>query len=898
MGATILVIEDNATNLELMTYLLRAFGHRTLTAGDGAEGLETARRELPNLIVCDVHLPSLDGYEVARRLAADEALCGIPLVAVTALAMLGDREKLLAAGFDGYISKPIDPETFVTQVESFLAAKREHPPSAAASETRAPATILVVDDRRTSREFLVSLLGYKGYRVLEAADGADALEVVRSARPNLVISDILMPTMDGYEFVRRLRAEPEIAATAVVFYTAHYLAVEARRLAAACGVSQVVTKPAEPEAVLRVVEESLGMDRSAPVAPPAAAFDREHLRLMSDKLWQKVDALNAANSRLAALYEFAQGLATERDPARLLASFCHSARRIVGARYALVAVLDESGQAWGHLCSSGMSDEIRSHLVAANPRHGVLGHVLVNAHPVRLRLGEATGVDLGLPAHHPPVESLLAVPIASLTHVYGWLCLTDRIGVPEPTPEDEQLAGALAAQVGRVYEGVRLQVELGLRAAALEAEVGERRRAEEAVRRQALRLENLRAIDHAILAAETPTQIAAITLPKLRELVPAELAAVVLFDSGSDAASVIALSASPPIAGADVGAIPLAEFAPRPTFEANRTLRVDDISTLTGASKVVGRLAEIGMRSLLTQAIHAGGSLLGVLTLATTRAAAFGREHEEITREVSDQLGIAILQSRLHLELASHATDLERRVAQRTARIEAVNRELESFSYSVSHDLRSPLRAIEGFGKAVLEAHDEQLPPESRELLGRIIGSTEQMQRLIDDLLRLARTTAGDAVAQTVDLGDLAESIAAELRAGQPERRVELVVAPRLEVRGDRRLLRLALENLLGNAWKYTSKHASARVEIGVEHSIEGDVYFVRDDGAGFDMRQADRLFRPFQRLHSADDFEGSGIGLATVQRIIHRHGGRIWAEGALERGATFYFTLGALDLE
>jgi len=223
---------------------------------------------------------------------------------------------------------------------------------------------------------------------------------------------------------------------------------------------------------------------------------------------------------------------------------------------------------------------------------------------------------------------------------------------------------------------------------------------------------------------------------------------------------------------------------------------------------------------------------------------------------------------------------------------EAANRELEAFSYSVAHDLRAPLRSLDGFSQIVLEYYAEKLDEEGRDYLRYIRESAQQMAILIDDLLTLSRVTRGEFERQPVDLTGIARAVAARLRARQPERRVEVVIAEGLAGDGDPRLLTIALENLIGNAWKYSGKRAGARIEVGAIRSNGRVGYFVRDNGAGFDMAYAGKLFGVFQRLHTAEEFEGTGIGLATVQRIIRRHGGHIWAEAAVDRGATFFFTL------
>jgi two-component system, sensor histidine kinase and response regulator len=225
--------------------------------------------------------------------------------------------------------------------------------------------------------------------------------------------------------------------------------------------------------------------------------------------------------------------------------------------------------------------------------------------------------------------------------------------------------------------------------------------------------------------------------------------------------------------------------------------------------------------------------------------------------------------------------------------LEHKNRELESFSYAVSHDLRAPLRRIDSFSRAVLETQGERLDEAGQLFLNRVREASQQMSQLIDDVLYLSRVTRAELRDQEVDLSSLADLTLARLQEADPGRQVETKVRPAVIVSGDGQLLRIALENLLENAWKFTAKQLQARIEFGVTQVSGEPTYFVRDNGAGFDMTYADRLFGPFQRLHSQDEFPGSGIGLATVQRIIHRHGGRVWAEGLVGQGATFQFTLG-----
>ncbi len=259
--------------------------------------------------------------------------------------------------------------------------------------------------------------------------------------------------------------------------------------------------------------------------------------------------------------------------------------------------------------------------------------------------------------------------------------------------------------------------------------------------------------------------------------------------------------------------------------------------------------------------------------------------YEGILRDVTEK----VLAEQRILQLNA---DLEQRVQDRTAQLEEANRELESFSYSVSHDLRAPLRAIDGFSRMIINEHAGELSLDVRELLERVRAANENMSHLVDALLGLSRMSRASLRREPIDLSPLAREILQNLGREYPERNVEWVVVDQAVADGDFRLLQVVLENLLGNAWKFTSKKEQARIEFGVETLAGETVYFVRDNGAGFDARYASKLFGAFQRLHRSDEFEGTGIGLATVQRIIHRHGGRIWAESELGKGATFYFTL------
>jgi light-regulated signal transduction histidine kinase (bacteriophytochrome) len=254
--------------------------------------------------------------------------------------------------------------------------------------------------------------------------------------------------------------------------------------------------------------------------------------------------------------------------------------------------------------------------------------------------------------------------------------------------------------------------------------------------------------------------------------------------------------------------------------------------------------------------------------------------------------GVVIEHKQVQEEIRRLNAQLEQRVQDRTSQLQAANKELESFCYSVSHDLRAPLRSIDGFSRFLLEDYAARLDDEGRDSLRRVRAASQRMGHLIDDLLALSRTTRAELHRTPLDLSAVAQEVAAELAHAEPARNVEWAVTPGLTAEADAALLRLVLQNLLGNAWKFTGRLPQARIEFGRMKTADGPAFFVRDNGAGFDMAYANKLFAPFQRLHTTEEFAGTGVGLANVQRIIHRHGGRVWAESQVDHGATFFFTL------
>jgi PAS domain S-box-containing protein len=423
-------------------------------------------------------------------------------------------------------------------------------------------------------------------------------------------------------------------------------------------------------------------------------------------------------------------------------------------------------------------------------------------------------------------------------------------------------------------------------------DITERKRAEEQLRRSADRLAMLHDMDQAIVSAQSLGEIGRAALGRMRRMVPCHRCSVVLFDLRRSQAQMIAGFA----AGSHLepAPFPIADLAAAETLRQGTVRYIEDLSTAENLSPFHRQLLAEGMRTVLSVPLVVEGEAIGEITLSSTTPSGFDAEHRDIALEVATPIAIAIQQARLREELARQTAELERRVAERSAAVRAVTAELETVLYSVSHDLRAPLRHMLGFCRLLVDESGPELPPAALHYAQRIHQAADRMSTLVDDLVTLSRIGRQDLLLRELNLTPLVEDVVGQLRARTDGRSIDWQVEELPTVQVDPSLIKVALTNLLSNAVKFTRPREQAVIRIR-PIDAEGQVGLaIEDNGVGFKMAYAGKLFGMFQRLHRADEFEGNGAGLAIVQRIVHKHGGRVWAEAEPDRGATFYVTLGS----
>jgi signal transduction histidine kinase/DNA-binding response OmpR family regulator len=703
------------------------------------------------------------------------------------------------------------------------------------------ATILVVDDRSDNRELLVDLLSCSGHEMQEAADGVEALAMAIRDHPDLVITDILMPTMDGYEFLRHLRADPEVGATPVIFYTAIYHQSEARALAEKCGVTRLLTKPVDVKEVVRTVSEVLGLVRSSDGVVTSDEIDRDHLHLLNDTLAEKVLELEAANARLLSLIDLGSSLAQERDPGRLLVRCCLAGREMLGAHHVILAMLDEGGKRIDRLMTEGLDEVEAARLGHAGLGEGLLSRVAAECVSVRSAAVRAEGRPLWILPGHPPAGSFLGVPVATAGKLYGVLAFVDKGGGGRFDAEDEGLARSLAAQLAISYEGASRQAEIERHAARLE--------------RYADRLEILRRIDQAILSNHRPREVASAALYHLQRLVDCWSIGVWVIDWEERTVLKLAeVGAAEPYLPAwtkmPLGALGAEDIA---AIRAAQERVVEDVASLDESSQVVRILRPAGLRSYIRLPMTFEGRVIGTLALGSDRTGPFEVEQLEIARQVADQLAIAIRHSLLFDQVCSGRKRM--RILSRQL-LRAQEEERKCISRELHDEIGQSLTAMKiNLQRAKAASDLNSASPYIGETDGLIDRTLQQVRHISLDLRPSMLDDLGLAASMRSHLDRTARlgGFVGHFAADPPEIRLPAEIETECF-----RIAQEALTNVV--------RHARARqVDVALSRRAERLDLVVQDDGTGFDVAAA--------REHAAS---GGSLGLLGMQERAALLGGRI----------------------
>jgi PAS domain S-box-containing protein len=695
------------------------------------------------------------------------------------------------------------------------------------------ANILVVDDDPVARELVTAVLQFGGHRLQQASDGAEGLAVARRKKPELIISDLLMPKMDGFEFVRHLRNDPAFTRTPVVFYTASYLENEARRVASICGVSHFLSKPANPEQILELVKSLVGSETHIPAVPPLEEFYWEHLQLLTAKLTERAE--NAAPC-FNTMIHFGMELASERDCERLLRIFCSSARKILGAKHSAVGLLDTSVRKVRYIFVSDAQTGLSERYASRDQLYPVLPGVLENKAARRLSNLPGDPSVVGLPREFPPVHSYISAPILSPDRVYGWLCVTEKEGGGSFSEEDEGLASLIAAQVGRVYENGSLYSEIKSHSEELEQELAERRRIEKALRESEERYRQL--------VEDAPDVI--LTLASDRRIKSANSSFLTL--TGWDRAQCFNRDFTPLVHRDD---LPTAQAifqrvldgAKPPPFE----LRLRDKSgrhvtlefTVTPQmceGRIVGIMGigrDVSERKSLEVQLRQAQKMESVGQLAGGVAHDFNNL-------------LTVIQG--HTDLVNASAGLPHRITESLGEISNASRRAASLT-----------RQLLTFSR------QQVIEPRTLDLNETVSSTSKMLKRLLGENIEFRFEPSPMPVLVHADPGMMEQiimNLAVNARDAMP--------------RGGTLTVRLGFETLSeADADRFPDAAAGRYVRLTVS-----------DTGTGIAPEHLQKIFEPF--FTTKELGKGTGLGLATVFGIVRQHRGWVSVESELSRGTTF----------
>ena len=710
------------------------------------------------------------------------------------------------------------------------------------------AKILIIDDRAVNRQFLTTLLGYQHHDLREAADGAEGLRIAREQRPDLIISDVLMPTMDGYEFVRQLREDLAVGQTPVVFSTAHYLSRESQALAEKCGVASIIYKPCEPQTVLDIVSAALQrrVEPEPAAAPEAEEFDHEHQRLLTNKLAETTNQLRDAHGKLTALIELSTELAGERDPVELLDRYCSVAREVIGARWTLVVLLDHDRKTIQHFCMVGLDLDDSPPLRSALLETGVFKTLMNEGQTICLSDVTSIPVTLRLPDSLPRAASLLVAPLAMRGRVDGWICLADKLGFDAFSEQDKQLAEALAAKMAVAYDNARLYSESMKYASKLETEISERKRVEDQLRLQSAALESAA---NAIMITDANGKIIWVN--------PA-------FSRTTGYSFEEAVGRNPRL---------LNSGKQEPAFYEEMWKTI--LSGKVWRNTLINRCK--------------GGTL----------------NHEDLTiTPILNQTGkithfVAIKQDITELQQAlSEVQEKNEELALMTQQLWQASKlaTMGELAASIAHELNNPLATVGLRTENLLM----QMPADSdqRKPLEIIAQEVDRMGTLVNNLLQFSRR--GHRQVSTVDPREEIMNSIEFVRYHLRNRKIEVVseFADSLPtIQADRQQLRQLFLNLLTNASDAMPQGGMLTLRADSNGADEAMVAidFV-DTGEGIAAENLERIWDPF--FTTKPEGKGTGLGLGICRRIVEEHGGEIDIQSGAGRGTTVHIVLPATTKE
>ena len=757
--------------------------------------------------------------------------------------------------------------------------------------------VLVVDDNAVNREYLMTLLAYKGYETAEARDGAEALGLARSAHPDLIITDILMPTMDGYEFVRQLRLDPNTAHMAVIFCTASFLEREAERLARDCGVANLMVKPCEPEVVLRLVEAALSGIARAPQPPPSQHFDRDHLTLLTNKLSQKSTELEIANQRLSALIDISLRMAAETDSARMLEYVGRAVRELIGAGYAAIAASGRDSLTPDHFFMCGVDEDIVRRVGIPAWCDGLFQEMFKLRAAIRRGSLPGQAEAAGLPAHFPTTYSVLVAPICSPRRIHGWLCVANRIGSVEFSDEDQRLATIMGEQLGRMYENATLFATSQAHAAELGREIDERRLTQQKLQDQLRRLDLLQQITRAIGERQDLHSIFQVVIRRLEDDLPVDFGCVCLYEPGEGMLRVTSVGTrSIPLAielaMTERARIPVDSNGMSRCVQGHLIYEPDISQTIHSFPQ---RLARGGLGAFVAVPLIVDSAVIGVVIVARARERSFSSGECEFLRHVGEHVALASHQAQIYSALQSAYDDLRR--SQQAIMQQERLRSLGQMASGVAHDINNAISPVSLYTELLLE-HEPNLSDRSRGYLDTIRRAIGDVALTVGRMRDFYRPTEAQASLVSIDLDRLVQQVMDFSRAkwkDVPEEK-GIVIDVRREcqpdlprIMGAENEIRDALTNLIFNAVDSMPAGGSIIIRTYATAAQPGTptanvVLEVSDTGTGMDEETRSRCLEPF---FTTKGERGTGLGLAMVYGMTQRHGAEIEIESRLNVGTT-----------